>query len=172
MLSATATDAYNQPISAQQIVWSVTPSEQAGISSTGTLTAFETGVVEVVATAQGNATRFSVTVTPATGTFTDRIQYGGDDHDTGENIVRDLAGNVYVVGSTAGNLEGQAVKGSSDAFVTGVSPRSVVPDPAGNLFVVGDTGSDSGFADRISAGGTNDIPGTDLFVVRIPADGR
>jgi hypothetical protein len=92
---------------------------------------------------------------------------------TGNSVATDVSGNVYVVGFTAGGLDGNTLTGTSDFFVTkynssgvkqytkqmgvaGVSTQglSVTTDASGNVYVVGTT---SGGLDGNTLMGTTDF---------------
>jgi len=78
---------------------------------------------------------------------------------SGRSVATDSSGNVYVTGSTTGGLDGNALVGASDLFLTkydaagvkqftrqlgvpasGASGRSVATDSSGNVYVTGSTG--------------------------------
>lgn len=106
---------------------------------------------------------------------------GGTD-DGANATTSDAAGNVYVAGATFGPLDGQTSAGSTDFYVTKYDPygsrswtrvlgtfatdqaRSISSDPAGNVYVAGDT--DGSLDGKPNAGST------DLFIVKLQADGR
>jgi hypothetical protein len=92
---------------------------------------------------------------------------------TGNSVATDVSGNVYVVGSTSGGLDGNTLTGTQDFFVTkynssgvkqytkqigvaGVSTQglSVTTDASGNVYVAGTT---SGGLDGNTLMGTTDF---------------
>ena len=99
-------------------------------------------------------------------------QWGSPLHDYGESVVIDRDGNIFVIGNTYGNLDGNTNVGTMDIFLTKwnsdgtkawtkqwSSPsddpvRSVAIGSYGNIFVTGDTFGD---LDGNTNAGANDI---------------
>ena len=124
-LTAAVLDASGAPVPGRRFDWALADSARAWIDSAGTITGFETGTVDVIATSQGLAGRTTITLTAGTGAWGDGYLFGGSDNEGGENIVADVDGNVYVAGTTAGAVDGQATSyfyGNSDALVTRFLP--------------------------------------------------
>ena len=126
-LTATIYDNGGTPISRYpNVEWSVSDPALARVDLDGKLVGFATGIVEVRVSAGGVTGRFSVTLTPGSGSWGEGYLYGGTDNDGGENIVTDTAGNVYVAATTAGTVDGQSTtysSGQSDALVTRFLPN-------------------------------------------------
>ena len=109
-------------------------------------------------------------------------QLGTPDADSATGVATDSLGNVYVAGTTHGELDGNSNAGSSDIFVVkynssgtkqwtrqlGTSSddyaTGVATDASGNIYV---TGSTSGGLDGNSNAGE-----WDLFVVKYDSDGN
>jgi hypothetical protein len=108
-------------------------------------------------------------------------QWGSSDHDTARGVAVDTAGNIYVVGSTLGEL-GAAQIGGEDAFITkwdavgnkvwsqqwGTTETDVATaaavDAAGHLWVAGRTAGE--------LEGEPSVGGYDAFVAELDGDGQ
>jgi hypothetical protein len=108
-------------------------------------------------------------------------QFGTSSTDLADGVATDSSGNVYVVGYTYGELDGNTNTGASDIFVVkynssgtkqwtkqmGSSSRDydygVATDSSGNVYVSGDT---YGGLDNNTSAGYND-----LFVVKYNSSG-
>ena len=123
-----------------------------------------------------------VTKLSSTGATLWTRQTGAAGMDVCYSATTDSAGNIYLAGSTDGQLPGAARTGLIDAFVMKVSPagavlwttqtgtagastfgNAVAVDAAGNVSAAGDT---NGMLDRDPHAG-----GYDIFVARYAADG-
>jgi hypothetical protein len=119
----------------------------------------------------------------ATGTKLYTKQLGEVGADTsGESVATDANGNVYVTGTTQGNLDGNTLTGTTDFFLTKYDPTgtklytrqlgvagvdtigsSVATDVSGNVYVTGKT---QGNLDGNTLTGT-----TDFFLTKYDATG-
>jgi hypothetical protein len=129
---------------------------------------------------------FTTEVTPWPGTR----QLGTPADDTGNAVAVDGAGNVYVAGSTSGDLDGVGVGdplfGGTDLFLAKFGPsgnllftrqlgteptdeaRGVAVDGAGNVYVAGST---SGDLDGVGIGDPL-FGGVDLFLAKFDPSGN
>ncbi len=109
-------------------------------------------------------------------------QMGTASHDYGFDVSVDDSGNVYMTGSTQGDLDGNTSAGATDVFLTKYTPdgnklwtrqigtsmtdlgQGVAADGSGNVYVTGQT---SGNLDGNANAGS-----TDAFIVKYDSDGN
>ena len=108
-------------------------------------------------------------------------QFGTFYNDFGLGVTVDASGNIYVVGGTSGNLDGNVSAGASDMFLVKYSSsgvkqwtqqfgtssvdygRSIVLDSANNIYISGTT---SGALDNNTR-----VGGIDIFLVKYSSSG-
>ena len=95
---------------------------------------------------------------PPPGSWRGTQQFGTPFNDVGQGIARDSSANIYITGSTGGNLDGNTSSGQLDVFLTKFDSTgnklftrqigtafedigyAVAVDGSGNVFVTGSTG--------------------------------
>ncbi len=110
------------------------------------------------------------------------VQFGSDSHDQVRGVVTDTAGNVYITGSTLGNMDDQVNAGGNDIFLTKYSPagerlwtrfagtnrtdvaNALAVDSADNIYIAGYSRGDLN-------GETNNNFTKDVAVIKYDATG-
>ncbi len=120
--------------------------------------------------------------TPAVPPRTGAQQFGTPYSDTGYGVALDGGGNLYITGSTGGNLDGHTSQGLLDIFLTKFnsggnrigskqfgSPQDdvaygIVTDISGNIYITGST--------RGSLPGQNSFGNSDIFLAKFDSAGN
>jgi len=192
--------AFSEPVNAATVTAATFTLTSGGVPVPAAVTASSTSALLTPAAGLGLDTLYTVTVTTGvkdlagnplaanfTASFTTEIlpwpgtrQLGSAADDEANGVATDGAGNVYVAGSTLGDLDGNTSLGTTDGFLVkynafGVKQWTrqfgtaavdevfaVATDGAGNVYAAGSTLGD---LDGLSAGNS------DLFLVRYDASG-
>jgi hypothetical protein len=119
---------------------------------------------------------------PPTTTRAWTQQLGTPYNDTGYGVALDGSGNIYITGSTGGNLDGNTSQGLLDIFLTkfassgnrigskqfGTSgddiANAIAIDPSGNIYITGST--------RGSLPGWTSSGGKDIFLAKVDSSGN
>ena len=109
-------------------------------------------------------------------------QFGTPYNDTGFGVARDGSGNIYITGSTGGDLDGHTSEGLLDIFLSkfgssgnrvgskqfGTSgddiANAIAIDPSGNIYITGST--------RGSLPGWTSAGGKDIFLAKVDSSGN
>jgi hypothetical protein len=118
---------------------------------------------------------------PAT-TWGGTQQFGTPYNDTGYGVALDGSGNIYIAGSTGGNLDGFISEGLLDIFLTKFTSSgnrigskqfgtsgddiayAVATDTSGNIYITGSTGG--------SLPGWTNLGGKDIFLAKFDSSGN
>ncbi|MDD3625859.1 MAG: SBBP repeat-containing protein [bacterium] len=110
------------------------------------------------------------------------IQHGSTKSDYVKGITLDTSGNIYITGSTQGDLDGNISQGTTDLFISKYTPsgtrlwttqrgtssmdmsNDIAVDSTGNIYIVGYTYGD--------LGGTGNAGNTDIFLMKFNNDGN
>ncbi len=108
-------------------------------------------------------------------------QYGSSSSDYGNSVITDSDGNIYITGTTYGDLDGNTNSGSTDIFLTKFSSdgtklwtkqygssssdygNSVTTDSSGNIYITGETFGD--------LDGNTNSGGGDIFLTKFSSYG-
>ena len=146
--TATARDQFGNEMSGITFEWSSSNPEAGTVDMTGLFTAITEG--ETVVTATSGACARDAKISILTAREWVRL-LGSPGSEEGRDVAVDSSGNVYVVGTTWGNLDGNVNKGECDLCI-------VKYDPQGNrqwTKVLGTSGQDCG--EGIAVDGQNNL---------------